>query len=63
MQAQKERLPQVVGQFHLRRPGGESRADVFSRVTAWMDEAWRAFRDERRPIASVVVVTHGARCS
>jgi len=45
--------------FHLRMPGGEGRADVFLRVTVWMDELWRAFRDERTQIGSVVVVTHG----
>ncbi len=53
------RLGQVIGKFHLRMPGGESRADVFLRATVWMDELWRAFRDERKPIGSVVVVTHG----
>ena len=53
------RLREVVGKFHLRMPGGESRADVFLRVTVWMDELWRAFRDERKRIGSVVVVTHG----
>lgn len=57
--AQAAHLQAVIGKFHLRLPGGESRADVFLRVTVWMDEVWRAFRDERRPIGSVVVVTHG----
>ena len=53
------RLREVVGKFHLRLPGGESRADVFLRVTVWMDELWRAFRHEGKQIGSVVVVTHG----
>ncbi len=59
VQQRREQFQKVVGKFHLRLPGGESRADVFLRVTAWMDEAWRAFRDERKRIGSVVVVTHG----
>lgn len=56
---QAARLREVIGKFHLRMPGGESRADVFLRVTVWMDELWRAFRDEGKPMGSVVVVTHG----
>lgn len=56
---QAVRLREVVGKFHLRMPGGESRGDVFLRVTVWMDELWRAFRDDRKQLGSVVVVTHG----
>ena len=48
------------GKFFWRAPGGESPADVYDRVTAFMDTLWRDFRGHPELSEAVVVVAgHG----
>lgn len=46
--------------FFWRPPGGESCADVYDRITAFIDTLWRSFRNRPETAGSVaLVVTHG----
>jgi broad specificity phosphatase PhoE len=48
------------GKFFWRAPGGESPADVYDRVTAFLDTLWRDFRAHPELSDAVVVVAgHG----
>merc|ERR1712129_434697 len=45
------------GSFYYRFPNGESAADVYERVSTFLDSLWRSFRSQEAD--NYVLITHG----
>uniref|UniRef100_A0A0G4F2V9 Uncharacterized protein n=1 Tax=Chromera velia CCMP2878 TaxID=1169474 RepID=A0A0G4F2V9_9ALVE len=55
---EESQLRQLCGHFYYRFPGGESGADVYDRVTAFVEKLYRHFQHEKCA-RNLVVVSHG----
>eukprot|EP00035_Acanthoeca_spectabilis_P015848 m.318196 g.318196 ORF g.318196 m.318196 type:complete len:306 (+) comp16444_c0_seq3:156-1073(+) len=56
---ESKRLRALYGSFFFRFPNGESAADVYDRVSVFMDTLWRDFATYDLSDTAVVIFTHG----